>query len=111
MREKFPALVHGAVASSATLDAMPSYTGFDAQLRRTVGPACADALSRAARELDGLLAQPARRAAAKAAFGAEALRDGTRTLTRARARTLAQTRTLAPTRTLTPTLTPTQARA
>jgi hypothetical protein len=27
MREKFPALVHGAVASSATLDAMPSYTG------------------------------------------------------------------------------------
>ena len=76
MRLKFPALVHGAVASSATLDAMPSYTGFDAQLRLTVGPACADALSRAARELDSLLAQPARRAAAKAAFGAEALRDG-----------------------------------
>jgi hypothetical protein len=76
MRLKFPALVHGAVASSATLEAMPSYTGFDAQLRLTVGPACADALSRAARELDSLLAQPARRAAAKAAFGAEALRDG-----------------------------------
>ena len=76
LRLKFPTLVHGAVASSATLEATSSYTDFDAQVGRTIGPACADALSRAARELDEQLAQPAHRAAAKAAFGATALRDG-----------------------------------
>tara|TARA_B110001452_G_scaffold260341_1_gene257736 strand:+ start:85 stop:1563 length:1479 start_codon:yes stop_codon:yes gene_type:complete len=75
-RVKFPSLVHGVVASSATLEARASYEAFDAQLGHTVGPACADALRRAMLQLDELLARPEHAAAAKRAFEADALQDG-----------------------------------
>jgi len=54
-RAKFPALIDGAVASSATVEAVASYARFDEQLRATVGPTCADALARAMRAVDEAL--------------------------------------------------------
>ena len=54
-RAKFPALIDGAVASSATVEAVASYARFDEQLRATVGPTCADALAHAMRAVDEAL--------------------------------------------------------
>ena len=74
---QYPHLITGALASSAVVRAVESYTDFDLHLGRTVGHECASALRAANLAVDARLAKsPKASATVKASFDAAALSDG-----------------------------------